>query len=139
LLSALIWIAIATQTWFIMRAYLDEFPYAGSLLLIAITAIGVSIPTPGGIGGFHYFLSLGLVHFFSDYMSATDPNSQAAGISNGAYIISMLPLFGLGLILLYNDGLLKTSGDENGHCVLLVSNSKKRESESRTCDETPII
>jgi hypothetical protein len=96
---------IALQTWFTMRAYLENFPYSGSLLLVGITAVGVAIPTPGGIGGFHYFLTLGLVHFFSDYLSSSDLYSQAAGISNGAYIIAMLPLFGIGLGLINRDGL----------------------------------
>ena len=105
LLSVCIWITIAFQMWFIMRAYLETFPYSGSFLLMAITAIGMAIPTPGGIGGFHYFLSLGLVHFFYDYLSPHDFYSQVAGISNGAYIVSMLPLFLIGLVLLNREGL----------------------------------
>jgi uncharacterized protein (TIRG00374 family) len=105
LLSIGVWSAIALQTWFTMRAYMENFPYAGSLLLMTITAVGVAIPTPGGIGGFHYFTSQGLVHFFFEYMSPSDPYSQAAGISNGAYLVRMLPLFVIVLILISKEGL----------------------------------
>jgi uncharacterized protein (TIRG00374 family) len=105
LLSLAVWTAIALQTWFTMRAYLDNFPYSGSLLLMTITAIGVAIPTPGGIGGFHYFTSQGLIHFFVEYMSPLDPYSQAAGISNGAYVVRMLPLFIIVIIVMTKEGL----------------------------------
>jgi hypothetical protein len=84
---------------------LESFPYSGSLLLMALTSVWVAIPTAGGIGGFHLFLSIGLVLFFSDYTSSSDRYSQAAGISNGAYVISMVPLFLLGLFFLSSEGL----------------------------------
>jgi len=105
LLSIGIWLAIASQTWFSMRAYLEHFPYSGSLLLTVITAMGVAIPTPGGIGGFQYFMSLGLVHFFSAYMVSSDLYAEAAGISNGAYLSGMLPLFIIGFFLINSEEL----------------------------------
>jgi hypothetical protein len=38
------------------------------------------------------------------YLSAVDPESQAAGISNGVYIVSMIPVIMVGLILLHREG-----------------------------------
>jgi glycosyltransferase 2 family protein len=105
ILSAAIWLSITMQLWCLVRAYLDDFPFLGALFLMAITVVGVAIPTPGGVGGFQFFMSLALVNFFSRYMSSQDLHSQAAGISNGSYIVSMVPIMIIGLILLNREGL----------------------------------
>jgi glycosyltransferase 2 family protein len=105
ILSVAIWLSITMQLWCMVRAYLDFFPFPGALFLMAITVVGVAIPTPGGVGGFQFFMSLALLNFFSRYMSSQDPHSQAAGISNGSYIVSMVPVMIIGLILLNREGL----------------------------------
>jgi glycosyltransferase 2 family protein len=104
-LSFAIWISITFQMWAMLHAYLDSFPFVGALFLMAITVVGVAIPTPGGVGGFQFFMNLGLVHFFSLYLSKSDPQSQAAGISNGCYVVSMVPVMLLGLVCLNREGL----------------------------------
>ncbi len=104
-LSLAIWITISLQLWFLARAYLSDFPLTGALLLTVITVVGVAIPTPGGVGGFQFFMQLALTHFFAPFLSTQDPNSQAAGISNGCYMVSMVPLLLLGFILLHREGL----------------------------------
>jgi glycosyltransferase 2 family protein len=104
-LSGAIWLTITLQLWCLVRAYLVDFPFLGGVFLMAITVVGVAIPTPGGVGGFQFFMNLGLVNFFSEYLSAQDPRSQAAGISNGSYIVSMIPVMILGLIFMNREGL----------------------------------
>lgn len=104
-LSVAIWLAITLQLWFMLLAYLKEFPITGCLFMTCITVVGVAIPTPGGVGGFQFFMNLGLVNFFSLYLSSRDPYSQAAGISNGCYIVSMVPVILIGLAFLNREGL----------------------------------
>jgi len=104
-LSLAIWLIIACQLWFITLAYLNAFPFLGAIFLMAITVVGMAIPTPGGVGGFQFFMNLGLVNFFVQYLSRQDPNSQAAGISNGCYIVSMIPVILVGLVFLNREGL----------------------------------
>ncbi|MCI0421094.1 MAG: flippase-like domain-containing protein [Acidobacteria bacterium] len=104
-LSIAIWLVITVQLWCFMHAYLDEFPFVGSLFLMAITVVGVAIPTPGGAGGFQFFMDLALVNFFARYLSTADPQSQAAGISNGSYLVSMIPVILIGLFFLNREGL----------------------------------
>ncbi len=104
-LSVAIWVSITFQLWCLVGAYLDNFPFTGTLLLMAMTVVGVSIPTPGGVGGFQYFMSITLVNFFAGYLSSQDPYSQVAGISNGAYLISMGPVIIIGLIFLNKEGI----------------------------------
>jgi len=50
-------------------------------------------------------MNLGLVNFFVQYLSRQDPNSQAAGISNGCYIVSMIPVILVGLVFMNREGL----------------------------------
>ena len=104
-LSLAIWVAITLQLWSLLHAYLEIFPFPGALFLMAITVVGVAIPTPGGVGGFQFFMNLGLVNFFSRYLSEMDPVSQAAGISNGCYLVSAVPVMILGLYFLNREGL----------------------------------
>ncbi len=105
LLSLAIWMSIVTQLWFFTRAYLDNFPFSGTLLLMVLTVVGVAIPTPAGVGGFQFFMNLALVNLFSQHLSPQDPQSQAAGISNGIYLASMVPALLLGLFFLNYEGL----------------------------------
>jgi uncharacterized protein (TIRG00374 family) len=104
-LSFMIWISVTFQLWSMLHAYLETFPFAGALFLMAITVVGVAIPTPGGVGGFQFFMNLGLVNFFSRYLSETDPVSQAAGISNGCFLASMVTTMIIGLYFLNREGL----------------------------------
>ena len=80
LLSAAIWLVITLQLWCFMPAYVDYFPFTGSLFLMAITVVGVAIPTPGGAGGFQFFMDLALVNFFAGYLAAG--RSAFAGCRN---------------------------------------------------------
>jgi glycosyltransferase 2 family protein len=105
ILSLAIWICIIFQVWFLIQSYIGPFPLWGIVLIVVLTAVGVAIPTPGGIGGYQYFMSLGLVHFFRQHLSVQDPHTQAAGISNGCYLISTLPVLIAGLVYLNREGL----------------------------------
>ena len=103
-MSLLIWLTISTQLWCLVRAYIDAFPIAGTFLILAVTVVGVSIPTPGGVGGYQYLMNIALIQFFRPFLSEFEAESQAAGISNGTYIVSMVPIILIGLILLHREG-----------------------------------
>ena len=104
-LSIAIWLTITMQLWCMVVAYLNDFPLSGTLLLVSLTVVGVAIPTPGGVGGFQFFMNLALVNFFSPYLSGHDPYSQAAGVSNGCYVVSMIPLMVVGILCLNREGI----------------------------------
>ena len=48
-------------------------PFTGSFLLIALLVVGVSVPTPGGVGGFEAAVQIGLTSFYGV------PNDRAVG------------------------------------------------------------
>jgi glycosyltransferase 2 family protein len=105
LLSLAIWLCIMLQLWFLLKSYMPSFPLAGTALIVVLTAAGVAIPTPGGVGGYQYFMSLALINFFGRHLSPADPHTQAAGISNACYIVSAVPVIIAGLVLLNREGL----------------------------------
>jgi hypothetical protein len=50
-------------------------------------------------------MDLALVNFFARYLSTQYPQSEAAGISNGSYLVSMIPVILIGLYFLNREGL----------------------------------
>jgi glycosyltransferase 2 family protein len=105
LLSLAIWLCIMLQLWLLLKSYMHAFPLAGTALIVVLTAVGVAIPTPGGVGGYQYFMSLALINFFGWHLSPIDPHTQAAGISNTCYIVSAVPVIIAGLVCLNREGL----------------------------------
>ncbi len=51
--SVPLWLAIAAQIWVVSLALGVVLPAAGSLLVTALLVVGVAVPTPGAVGGYH--------------------------------------------------------------------------------------
>jgi glycosyltransferase 2 family protein len=101
-LSLLMWLVIALQTWVVVRAFDIALPLAGSLLVMAFLVVGVAVPTPGGIGGYHEAFRLGVTTFF-----AAD-NDVAVGAAIVAHMVSVAPGLALGLWFAARDGMSLT-------------------------------
>jgi uncharacterized protein (TIRG00374 family) len=104
LLSALamsfpLWLLIGFGIWAVMRAFGIDMPFTGSFLLIALLVVGVSVPTPGGVGGFEAAMQIGLTSFYGV------PNDRAVGAALVLHVVSMLPTVVLGFLFLIQDGL----------------------------------
>ncbi len=48
-----LWLCIALGIWAVAKAFRLDVPFAGSFLIIGLLTIGIAIPTPGSVGGFH--------------------------------------------------------------------------------------
>jgi uncharacterized membrane protein YbhN (UPF0104 family) len=48
-----------------MGSGIENIGYTGSLAVLALTGISITIPTPGGTGTYHYFISRALAGFFA--------------------------------------------------------------------------
>lgn len=62
--SAVIWLAYITMTYipfwmFDMQGQFD-LSYADAVVLTMVSAVGIAIPTPGGVGSYHYFVMYSL-------------------------------------------------------------------------------
>lgn len=102
-LSLPVWLSIAVSIWAVTRAFHIDMPLLGSFLMMALLVIGVAVPTPGAVGGFHYFYRLGAVSFFG---ASSD---RAVGAAIVLHAVSFVPVAIVGLILLAQDGLSLTS------------------------------
>ena len=99
LLSFPVWLSIATTIWLSARAFHITMPFAASFLVVAILAVGVSVPTPGAVGGFHYAFRVAATSFFGA------PNDRAVGAAIVLHAISFVPVAIVGAFFMFQDGL----------------------------------
>src|SRR5205085_67491 len=64
MLSVPLWMAIALGVWTVLLGFHIQLPFTGSFLLLALLAVGVSVPTPGGVGGFEAAIEIGLTRVY---------------------------------------------------------------------------
>jgi len=99
LLSFPLWLSIGAGIWAVTRAFGIEMPFTGSFLVIALLVVGVSVPTPGGVGGFEAAVQIGLTSFYGVQ------NDRAVGAALVLHLVSLLPVVALGFLFLIQDGL----------------------------------
>jgi hypothetical protein len=97
--SLLVWLLIAAGFHLNHAAFRIDLPFHATFLLVAFLVVGVSIPTPGMVGGFHAFYLICL-----DQVYGVDrATAAAAGIA--AHALTNLPILVFGLALLGREGL----------------------------------
>lgn len=98
-LSFPLWLSIAAGIWLTSQAFHITFPYTGSFLVMTLLIVGVAVPTPGAIGGFHAAYQIGVETFFAA------PPDRAVGAAIVLHAISFLPVTILGVIFMAQEGL----------------------------------
>jgi glycosyltransferase 2 family protein len=98
-LSLPVWLSIAAGIWLVTLAFHIDMPFTGAFLIQALLVVGVAVPTPGAVGGFHYFYRLGVTTFYAA------PNDRAVGAALVLHAISFVPVAITGLVLLAQEGL----------------------------------
>lgn len=97
--SVAMWVAIAAEAWLATRAFGIAMSFEGGFLLQALLVIGVAVPTPGAVGGFHEAYRIGVTTFFGA------SNDQAVGAAIVLHAISFVPVTLLGIVFMAQDGL----------------------------------
>ena len=97
--SIVLWISIAAGIWAVTVAFGIAMPFTGSWLMLAPLVVGVAVPTPGGVGGFHEAYRIGATAFFGA------DNNAAVGAAIVLWAISMLPVALIALLFIVQDGL----------------------------------
>jgi len=92
-LSVLLWIAVCAQISFLFRAFELPLSPPASILVLVITLIGLAIPTPGGVGGFHKLCQGALTLFYG-----VDLNS-ATGFAIVYWFVAFAPVTAIGFAL----------------------------------------
>ena len=98
-LSFPLWLSIAAGIWITSRAFHMTFGYIGSFLVMTLLVVGVAVPTPGQVGGFHTMYRIAVVTFFGV------PETTAVGAAIVLHAISFVPVTLLGLVFMAREGL----------------------------------
>ncbi len=85
--------------WSVAMAFRFSVPFTGTFLLIALLVIGVAVPTPGSIGGFHEAFRVGVTTFYGAR------NEDAVGAAILLHLFSIVPALLLGLLFAAQEGL----------------------------------
>ncbi len=94
-----VWLSIAAGIVFTSWAFDLPVTFVGSFLVVGFLTVGVTVPTPGSAGGFHYFYQLALTEFFRA------PDSVAGAAAIMLHLVSFVPVTLLGLVFMGQDGL----------------------------------
>lgn len=93
------WACLTSQFWFATLAVHHPLPFDASFFVTGVTTVGLAIPTPGGIGGFHKACQLVLTRFYG----FTIDSSVAVAVL--FHLIGTLPVLVTGLVLFAREGL----------------------------------
>jgi len=98
-LSLIVWLGITLFYWVFFLAYHVDAPFFMIWPYVFLTAIGASIPTPGMVGGFHYFSKLGMTLVLG--IAA----SRAAGMTLVVHALQIAVTCAVGYGILAREGL----------------------------------
>jgi len=94
-----LWLSICLGIWSVAVAFKFDIPFTGSFLLLALLVLGVAVPTPGAVGGFHEAFRIGATMFYAA------PQDDAVGAAIVLHLFSILPSLLLGLFFAAQEGL----------------------------------
>ena len=94
-----LWLSICLGIWSVAIAFRFAIPFTGSFLLLALLVLGVAVPTPGAVGGFHEAFRIGATMFYGA------PQDAAVGAAIVLHLFSILPTLLLGLFFAAQEGL----------------------------------
>jgi uncharacterized protein (TIRG00374 family) len=92
--SLVMWYVIFWQVQLTLLAFDVHVPLRASFLIVTLTVIGLAVPTPGGVGGFHKASQIGLTMFFGIELN------RATAIAIAYHAVCFVPITIIGLLCL---------------------------------------
>jgi uncharacterized protein (TIRG00374 family) len=92
--SIFMWYVICWQVRFTLLAFDVDLPLRAAYLIVTMAVIGLAVPTPGGVGGFHKATQVGMTLFFGIGLN------EATGIAIAYHAICFVPITIIGLLCL---------------------------------------
>jgi len=92
--SLVMWYVIYWQVRITLLAFDLDLPLRAAFLLTTLAVIGLAVPTPGGMGGFHKATQVGLTLFFAVELN------RATAIAIAYHAVCFLPITIIGLLCL---------------------------------------
>jgi hypothetical protein len=77
----------------VLRAFGLNYPFSASYVTTAAAVLGLALPTPGGIGGYHAAVQVALTDVYGA------PLAEASGVALLAHAISFVPITLIGFLL----------------------------------------
>jgi uncharacterized membrane protein YbhN (UPF0104 family) len=97
-----LWFVIGAQIWVVSVAVGVMLPPTGALLIMAMLVVGVAVPTPGAVGGFHEAYRVAATAFFGA------DNDHAVGAAIVLHAVGFVPTLVVGAWLMAREGLSLT-------------------------------
>ena len=97
--SVAVWLVVAASLWLVSAAFGVVLPPAGTATVLALTVVGVAVPTPAGIGGYHAAYEVGTTTL---YGASTEAAVGAALVSHA---IGFAPVTLIGIVLMARKGI----------------------------------
>ncbi len=94
-----VWVCLTLQYTLVFIAMHHPLPYDATFFISGVTTIGVAIPTPGGVGGFHKLCQWALTSFYG-----FDIDSSVA-VTLLLHLVGAVPVVVTGLALFAREGL----------------------------------
>ena len=94
-----LWLSICVGIWSMAVAFRLVIPFTGSFLLLGLLTLGVAVPTPGAVGGYHEAFRVGATMFFGA------PDDAAVGAAIVLHLFSIGPSLLFGLFFAAQEGL----------------------------------
>ncbi|HUP49553.1 MAG TPA: lysylphosphatidylglycerol synthase transmembrane domain-containing protein [Thermoanaerobaculia bacterium] len=96
--TAAIWACLTGQFYFTALALHHPLPYDASIFVTGVTTVGLAIPTPGGVGGFHKACQLVLTRFYGFHIDLSVATAVVF------HIVGTVPVIVIGLLLVAREG-----------------------------------
>lgn len=97
--TACVWTALTAQFYFVLLSLGHHLPYDSTFFMTGVTTVGLAVPTPGGVGGFHKAAQLVLTNFYG-----FDINTSVA-VAVLFHIVGAVPVVATGVVLSIREGL----------------------------------
>jgi hypothetical protein len=97
--SCAVWVASAVQVQWLARAFNLDYSLPVSYVAMAVSGLGLAVPTPGGVGGFHAAIQFAL----TSLLGVDLPTATAFALLH--HVVCFVPITILGLSYLATVGL----------------------------------
>jgi uncharacterized protein (TIRG00374 family) len=91
--SLFMWFVINVQIYCTIRAFGLDLPLSAAYVVTTAAVLGLAVPTPGGVGGYHAAVQFALTNIF------LVPLAAATGVALLAHAISFVPISLIGFVL----------------------------------------
>ncbi len=98
-LSFILWLNISFALWLAIHAFQVEIPFGATFLVIGFLTVGVAVPTPGAVGGYHLMCALALTLMFG----VNENTAKAIALTSHA--IAFIPVSVLGMVFFIREGM----------------------------------